>query len=153
MVRTASIINSEPIILQADSRSSLVQRKKTKRMLGSRKISTPDLVDESDSSHSTAGRIRGSNSKYIPSSTSTERPFQIFLHHFRVLDSLQAITKRLDEQGKALAAVKINLDKLTFAPPAKREQRAGLNTQYQTILYVAVGLFFQSILTWFFSRK
>lgn len=62
MVRTASIINSEPIILQADSRSSLAARKKTKRMLG-RKISTPDLIDNSDSSHSPGGiHIRASGS-------------------------------------------------------------------------------------------
>lgn len=59
MVRTASIINSEPIILQADSRSSLAARKKTKRMLSSRKTSTPDCIDGSDSSHS-----HGRTSKY-----------------------------------------------------------------------------------------
>lgn len=71
IVRTASIINSEPIILQADSRSTLVaaaavaHRKKGKRLvLGSRKISSPELVDETDSSNSTAGRMRGgSNAK------------------------------------------------------------------------------------------
>lgn len=52
MVRTASIINSEPIILQADSRSSLAGRKKTKRIAAARKT---DHADLSDSSHSTAG--------------------------------------------------------------------------------------------------
>lgn len=56
MVRTASIISSEPIILQAESRSSLAL-KKTKRLLGSRKLSTPDLIDGSDSSHSNSGGV------------------------------------------------------------------------------------------------
>lgn len=61
MVRTASIISSEPIILQADSRSSLAALKKSKRILGGRKISTPDLVDASDSSHS--NELSGKGSK------------------------------------------------------------------------------------------
>ncbi len=60
MVRTASIISTEPIILQADSRSSLAALKKSKRILG-RKISAPDLVDASDSSHS--NDISGKGSK------------------------------------------------------------------------------------------
>lgn len=55
MVRTASIINQEPIILQVDSRTSLGARKKTKRLLGSRQSATPDHEDLTDSSHSTAG--------------------------------------------------------------------------------------------------
>lgn len=54
MVRTASIINSEPIILQADSRSSMAARNKAKR-LAARQATTPDHADLTDSSHSTAG--------------------------------------------------------------------------------------------------
>lgn len=68
MVRTASIISSEPLpLLQADSRSSLAALKSSgKRGRGGRKIlqgSTPDLIDNSDSSRSD-GVISG-NSRQV----------------------------------------------------------------------------------------
>lgn len=67
MVRTASIISSEPItIMQADSRSTLAGIKREKRReLSSRKISSsPDVGDnQSDSSHSDGSTRRPSSKK------------------------------------------------------------------------------------------
>lgn len=72
-------------------------------------------------------------------------------YFFRILDALQNINKKLDEQTKQMAAVKLSIDKMSYAP--KRESSINVNTNYQTILYVAIGLIIQSILTWFLSKK
>ncbi|KAG4075696.1 hypothetical protein HA402_003521 [Bradysia odoriphaga] len=126
MVRTASIISSEPIILQADSRSSLAALKKTKRILG-RKISTPDLVDASDSSHS--NELSGKGSK--------------------MLDSIDNINKQLMEQSKKIASIQLSIDRLSFAP---RHTNAG-NIHIHTIIYIGIGLLIHSIALWLIMRK
>ncbi|XP_037026570.1 oxysterol-binding protein-related protein 8 isoform X3 [Bradysia coprophila] len=126
MVRTASIISSEPIILQADSRSSLAALKKSKRIL-SRKISTPDLVDASDSSHS--NELSGKGSK--------------------MQDSIDNINKQLMEQSKKISSLQLSIDRLSFAP---RQTNAG-NIHIQTVIYIGIGLLIHSIVLWLIMRK
>lgn len=81
----------------------------------------------------------------------------IFTALFRLFDALQNINKRLDEQSKTLATFKQNLDKLSVALPtkqaAKNLQSNTLYTQWHTALFVGISLLFQSVLTWFFTRK
>lgn len=68
MVRTASIISTEPLsLLQTESRSSLKMLKNTKRVLSNRKISqgsTPDPMDHNSDSSRSDGIISG-HSRFV----------------------------------------------------------------------------------------
>lgn len=65
MVRTASIVSSEPVtLLQNDSRSSLKGLKSSNRMRSNRKISsgsTPDPIEHNSDSSRSDGIISGNS--------------------------------------------------------------------------------------------
>lgn len=77
------------------------------------------------------------------------------------MDSLHNINKRLDEQTKHMAAIQLNLDKLTFAPKPNSRPNFSImhqqQSQYQsaiyTLLYITFGLILHSIVSWFLSKK
>lgn len=135
MVRTASIVSSEPItLLQTDSRSSLAVLKNTKRVLSSRKLSqsqtsTPDPNEHNSDSSRSDGIITG---------------------HSRILDSLANINKKLDENTKKISALQLKMDRMAFEPK-RDEQRMTLN--HRTIVYIGIGLLIHIIATWILTRK
>lgn len=125
MVRTASIVSSEPIaILQAESRSSLVALKSSKRVLKAKRISqgsSPEINNISDSSQSNEGTVPYSKAK-------------------KLTTSVEKIKDTLDEHTKRLASIQLNLEKLTFAP--HNRQTNIMSGQFiKSIIMICVGLF------------
>lgn len=68
---------------------------------------------------------------------------------YRVLDSLESINKRLEENTNKLNTLQLNLDKLYWAP--KNTNNHNLNSR--TIIFIVIGLIVHAIVTWFIIRK
>lgn len=77
----------------------------------------------------------------------------------RLLDSLNRINHRLDEQAATIAAVKQSLDRLSFAE--RRAATSGeppyaivrLMTQYKPLVCVVLGILLQSLLSSLFANR
>lgn len=68
---------------------------------------------------------------------------------FRVLAALDKINKRLDDNSKSLAEIRLNLDKIYWAPPKKD---FNINN-YRTLIYIGIGLLLNALVTWILNRK
>lgn len=138
MVRTASVVSTEPLsILQAESRGSLRKsRLVAAGALKARKISsntsTPDLNDpNSDSSHSNDHDGSISNT--------------------RVLQTLDDISKKLEEHSKKLSKLQLDMDKMHWAPKPK----AGLlgSSNMKAIAVGVLGLLLQVFIAWYLTKR
>lgn len=73
-----------------------------------------------------------------------------FFLHFRFLESLDKINRRLDEQNVAIMNIQKQLAKVI---KNDSNPRSLFNLNYVSLIILAVGIVFHAIFMWFLARK
>lgn len=151
ILKTASVISSESIsVLKTESRSSLAAARRVLENIQKSNTSKNEDIN-SDSSHSLENETLVSHSRYthytyiISSQINTK-----FL--LRLLEALDGINKKLDQQSKLIAGIQNNITRLQMAQ--KPEPRNSLfNLNVVSIIVLALGVLFHAIFMWILARK
>jgi hypothetical protein len=70
------------------------------------------------------------------------------------METLENMNKKLNENSMCLAKIQLNIEKIAWSPvPQHKTYSKTTNLNYQTIAFIAIGLFINVLLTWLFTKK